>query len=264
MLLDRKEESMQEFDRLVHIVDRLRDPESGCPWDLKQTPESLIPNFIEELYECVEAIEAGDHDDLREELGDLLLHIVMQVRIARENDRFNFEEVLQGIGDKLVRRHPHIFGDINLTDAGEVKMHWERLKQKEKTTRESVIDGIPRSMPALIVAQRTQEKAASVGFDWPGPEPVLDKLHEEVAEFEAAFRDNDKEAVAEELGDLFFTLVNMSRKLGLDSEAVMKKATDKFSTRFRAVERVCRENRDDIHECTLEKLDAIWETVKKG
>lgn len=254
---------MQSFDRLVEIVDRLRDPQNGCPWDLKQTPESLVPNFIEELYECVEAIDHGDFDHLREELGDLLLHIVMQVRIAREHDRFDFVQVLEGICDKLVRRHPHIFGDgATLTDAGEVKMNWERLKKKEGRT--SVLDGIPRSMPALIVAQRTQEKAASVGFDWPDAEPVLAKLHEEIDEFERAHRSGNPDHAEEELGDLFFTLVNLSRKLGLDSETVLKKASAKFERRFREIERIHRDNNEDIHESSLEKLDAIWEAVKKG
>jgi MazG family protein len=257
-----REEFMQSFDRLVEIVDRLRDPEKGCPWDLKQTPESLIPNFIEELYECVEAIEGGDQGHLREELGDLMLHIVMQVRIAREHGRFGFDEVLEGIGDKLVRRHPHIFGEATAADAGEVKVNWERIKVSEKS-RESVLDGIPRSMPALIVAQRTQEKAASVGFDWPDAEPVVAKLHEEVAEFEEAYHAGHTAEIEEELGDLFFTLVNMSRKLGLDSEAVMKRATRKFEARFREIERVHREKGENIHESSLEKLDAIWETVKK-
>ena len=170
---------MNKFQELMDIIAALRDPETGCPWDAKQTPESLVPNFIEELYEVVEAIEDKDDEALCEELGDLMLHLVFQVQIAHEKKAFEMEDVLGAIVDKLVRRHPHVFGDLSVADAEGVKLNWEHIKRVEKTDRESVLDGVPKSMPALIQAHRTQEKAASVGFDWPDLPPVLAKIDEE-------------------------------------------------------------------------------------
>ncbi len=254
---------MKEFQELVDIVARLRDPESGCPWDVKQTPKSLIPNFIEELYEAVEAIEDGDSDSLREELGDLMLHIVMQARIAEEEGRFGIRDILEGIATKLVRRHPHVFGDLDVRDADTVKMNWERLKKKEKSLRKSVLDGIPRSLPGLIEAQRSQEKAASVGFDWPDLEPVLEKLEEEEEELHAALESGSKELIAEELGDMIFTLVNLARKLHIDAEGALKRTTRKFWKRFHYIEEHYRKNNEDINEASLEELDSVWDIAKK-
>ena len=180
---------MKEFDKLREIVNKLRDPDKGCPWDIKQTHRSMIPNFIEELYEAIEAIDNNDFDHLSEELGDLMLHIMMQVRMAEEEDKFSLEAVLEKINDKLIRRHPHIYGDGVAVDANGVKMNWERIKQEEKKGyRKSIIDGIPRSMPALIIAQRMQEKAASTGFDWKEVGQAIDKLDEEVHEFKTALK----------------------------------------------------------------------------
>ncbi|MGC9361587.1 MAG: nucleoside triphosphate pyrophosphohydrolase [Candidatus Syntrophosphaera sp.] len=254
---------MKEFQELVDIVARLRDPDSGCPWDVKQTPKSLIPNFIEELYEAVEAIEDGDSDSLREELGDLMLHIVMQARIAQEEGRFGISDVLEGIAAKLVRRHPHVFEDLEVKDAETVKMNWERLKKKEKTLRKSVLDGIPRSLPGLIEAQRSQEKAASVGFDWPDLEPILEKLEEEEEELQAALESGRKELISEELGDMIFTLVNLARKLHIDAEGALKSTTRKFWKRFHYIEEHYRKNNEDINEASLEELDSVWDIAKK-
>lgn len=251
---------MHNFQELVDIVAALRDKESGCPWDIKQTKESLVPNFIEELYEAVEAIEEKDADSLQEELGDLLLHIVFQAQIAREEGSFNIADVLQSICDKLVRRHPHVFGDIDIRDAEGVKMNWERIKKKEKTERESVLDGVPRALPALIQAHRIQEKAASVGFDWPDLKPVLAKIEEEHEELLEALTSRDEDAITEELGDYIFSIVNLSRKLGIDAEAALKQTNRKFYRRFRHVE--AQYNEDDIHEASLEELDAHWESAK--
>jgi len=252
---------MNTFQDLVDILAALRDPEKGCPWDLKQTPESLVPNFIEELYEVVEAIEDADDAALKEELGDLLLHIVFQIQIAKEEGRFDEADVLEAICSKLVRRHPHVFGDLALADAEGVKMNWERIKKQEKQERESVLDGIPKAMPALIQAYRIQEKAASVGFDWPDLGPVLAKIDEEREELQEVLLAEDTEAIREELGDLIFSIVNLARKLNIDAEAALKDTNRKFYRRFRYVEAQYTDN--DIHEASLEELDRHWDTAKQ-
>jgi len=254
---------MKGFQALLDILAMLRNPENGCPWDIKQTRESLVPNFIEELYEVVEAIEDKDNESLKEELGDLLLHIVFQAQISAEQGLWDIEEVLAEINDKLIRRHPHVFGDLNLTDADAVKMNWERIKKKEKTERKSVLDGIPRSLPALIQAQRTQEKAASVGFDWPDLKPILAKLDEEREELAEALITEDPELIYEELGDMIFTLVNLARKRSIDAEAALKDCTKKFSRRFHSIEDHYKTSGADIHEASLEELDSHWEKAKK-
>ena len=254
---------MNSFDKLVQVVAALRDKDKGCPWDIKQTRESLVPNFIEELYEAVEAIEDKDNDSLREELGDLLLHIVFQAQISNEAGLWNMDNVLQQINHKLVSRHPHVFGDLQLDDADAVKMNWERIKKQEKTERLSVLDGIPRNLPALIQAQRTQEKAASVGFDWPDILPIMDKLDEEREELDAALASGEEDLIREEIGDLLFTLVNLCRKLHIDSEAALKECTRKFTRRFHSIEAHYRESGEDIHEASLEELDHHWEKAKE-
>ncbi|MCD4819875.1 MAG: nucleoside triphosphate pyrophosphohydrolase [Candidatus Cloacimonetes bacterium] len=256
---------MNEFERLVKIIERLRNPKDGCPWDIKQTHRSLIPNFIEELYECIEAIENDDFEHLSEELGDLLLHIVMQAQIAKENDKFDIDSVSKKISDKLVLRHPHVFDKKNSISSEEVQKNWERIKLDEKkATRKSVIDGIPRAMPKLIVAQRMQEKAASIGFDWKAIEPVFEKLEEELQEFEEAYRENDMEAIQDEMGDLLFTLVNVSRKLGFDAESALNRTIKKFERRFKIVEKHYKNNKENMQEKTLEQLDEIWDIAKQG
>ncbi len=256
---------MKEFDKLIEVIEKLRDKENGCPWDLKQTHESLIPNFIEELYESVEAIENKDFQHLSEELGDLLLHIVMQVQIAREENRFKMEDVLTQINDKLIRRHPHIFGDGHATDADGVKMNWERIKLEEKKhSRTSAIDGIPQIMPALIVAQRMQEKAASVGFDWPDIAPAVAKLEEEVKEFQEAYENKDIEEMQNELGDMLFSIVNIARKSGFDTESALRRTINKFESRFKKVEDHFVNNGKDMLNASLEQLDEIWEITKES
>jgi len=254
---------MNKFEQLVAIVAALRTPEKGCPWDLKQTRESLVPNFIEELYEVVEAIEDKDYYSLKEELGDLMLHIVMQAQISQEQGLWNIDDVLDEIVSKLIRRHPHVFGELTLTDADAVKQNWERLKKAEKTERKSVLEGIPRSLPALIQAQRTQEKAASVGFDWQDIKPVLEKLDEEREELAEALNSNEQSAIQEELGDMIFTLVNLARKLHIDAESALKECTRKFTRRFNTIEEHYRKNGEDINEAGLEELDAHWERTKE-
>ncbi|MCF7793672.1 MAG: nucleoside triphosphate pyrophosphohydrolase [Candidatus Cloacimonetes bacterium] len=255
---------MKEFDKLVEIIEKLRDRENGCPWDIKQTHESLIPNFVEELYESIEAIENKNFDHLSEELGDLMLHIIMQAQIAGEAGQFEIAEVLQKINDKLIRRHPHVFADGHATDADGVKMNWERIKfQEKKKSRKSAIDGIPKAMPALIVAQRMQEKAASVGFDWPDVEPAVDKLKEEIHEFIDAFQQKDVEEMQDELGDMLFSIVNISRKLGFDTESALRRTIDKFDRRFRKVEEHYQKSDKNMLDASLEQLDEIWEIAKE-
>ncbi|MCB5258295.1 MAG: nucleoside triphosphate pyrophosphohydrolase [Candidatus Cloacimonetes bacterium] len=254
---------MKEFQKLVDIITQLRDPVSGCPWDLKQTPQSLIPNMIEELYEVVEAIEDGDNPALMEELGDLLLHIVMQAQLASEAGAFNIVDVLNHINNKLVRRHPHVLGDMDLNDADTVKKNWERLKKAEKQERKSVLEGIPRALPALIYAQRMQEKAASVGFDWDAVPPILEKIDEENKELKSALETNDQMRIKEELGDLLFTIVNLARKLHIDAETALKETARKFSKRFQFIEEQYRQNGENINEASLEELDSFWELSKK-
>jgi MazG family protein len=254
---------MRDFHTLLNIINRLRDPITGCPWDIKQTRETLVPNFIEELYEAVEAIEAKDSDDLKEELGDLLLHIVFQAQISAEEGLWDIGDVLEAINNKLIRRHPHVFGNGNASDADEVKMNWERIKKREKTERKSVLDGIPIALPALIQAQRTQEKAASVGFDWPDTKPILDKLEEEREELYEALAIGDNDLIKEELGDMIFTLVNLARKLHIDSEAALKDCTRKFTRRFHSIEAHYKDSGEDINEASLEELDFHWEEAKK-
>lgn len=255
---------MKELDRLIEIVARLRDPENGCPWDLKQTPASMIPNFIEELYEVVEAIEHHDTVHLQEELGDLMLHIVMQAQMAREDGLFELSDSLRAINEKLILRHPHIFGDGHAVDAEGVKMNWERIKMEEKRhTRESVLDGVPHAMPALIVAHRVQEKAASVGFDWPDHKPIFEKMREETAELEEAIQNQNIAEVQDEIGDILFTVVNLARKLGVDSESAIRGTIAKFEKRFRGIETRYRHAGRKLKESTLEEMDATWDEIKK-
>ncbi len=252
---------MKAFKKLIQIVDDLRDETKGCPWDKKQTSKSLVPNFIEELYEVIEAIEDEDDDALREELGDLMLHLVFQVQIAREEDKFGMEDVLKAINDKLIRRHPHIFGDEDVDTADAVKMNWELIKKKEKKDRKSILDGVPRSMPALIQAWRLQEKAASVGFDWPELPPVCDKIEEEHGELMAALKSGEKAAIEEELGDLIFSIVNLARKLDIDAEAALKATNRKFYDRFQYIEAQYKDS--DINEADLDELDSHWKKAKE-
>lgn len=252
---------MKAFEKLMQIVSDLRDEAKGCPWDRKQTPKSLVPNFIEELYEVIEAIEDEDDEALREELGDLMLHLVFQVQIAQEQGKFGMEDVLDSINNKLVRRHPHIFGDDQVDTAEAVKLNWELIKKKEKKDRKSVLDGVPRSMPALIQAWRLQEKAASVGFDWQELPPVCDKIQEEHTELMEALKSGIKADIEEELGDLIFSIVNLARKLDIDAEAALKATNRKFYDRFQYIEAQYKDT--DINEADLDELDSHWKKAKE-
>lgn len=244
------------FLQPVAVVDQLRSPE-GCPWDRKQTPQSMMPYLLEETYEVLESIESQDVKGLKEELGDLLLHILFQGRMAQDAGHFTLEESLQTITDKLIRRHPHVFGDREARDDKSINQSWETIKQQEKG-RTSRLEGIPRTLPALTRARRMQEKAASVGFDWPTIEPVWDKVDEELGELRQACRRAQPEAIAEEFGDLVFSLVNLGRFLKLDPEEALRKTIAKFEHRFQGIEQELARRGRRIEEASLAEMDAIW------
>ncbi len=250
-----------ELRRLIDIVSKLRGPQ-GCPWDMEQTPDSMIPYLIEETYEVVESIEDGKQEDLRAELGDLLLHIVMQAQMAQESDKFELRDSIYSINEKLIRRHPHVFGQDNrkskrLEDA---KENWEKVKKSEG--RKSWIDGVPKNLPGLIRAQRVQEKASTVGFDWDDVGPALAKSHEEIDELMEVWLEGNHERSREEFGDVLFSIVNVGRLMKLDSEISMRQAIDKFDARFRALEKVFEDEERDIEAATLEEMDEVWDRIK--
>jgi tetrapyrrole methylase family protein/MazG family protein len=233
----------------------------GCPWDREQSHESLKPYIIEETYEVLEAVDRGDDDDLREELGDLLLQIVFHAQIAAEEKRFTIDDVAATIVKKLKRRHPHVFGDVQVDNAHEVLKNWEEIKKSEG--KSSVLDGVPGALPALLKARRVQEKVSRVGFDWEEGENVLLKVHEELEELRSALRGDSDERVAEEFGDLLFSLVNLSRFIDVDAEESLRLTVDKFSRRFRYIEKRIAEKGDrNVEEYSLEELDALWEESK--
>lgn len=250
---------MKLFDELIELVRKLRSPE-GCPWDREQTPESLIPYFIEEVHEAVDTIESGDKQKLKEELGDVLLHVVFQTLIAEENNAFTFEDVLRHISDKMIRRHPHVFGERTSRAPEDANKIWEAEKSREKGDR--LLDGIPRRLPELHRAYRMQQKAASVGFDWDDVADVWKKLDEEIGEFRHAASEADKEAMEDELGDILFALVNLSRFYDLHPGMALKRSNDKFYRRFSEVEDHYKGDNNKMHDATLEELDTVWESVK--
>ncbi len=251
------------IDQLVEIVALLRSP-GGCPWDREQTHATLRSGLLEEAYEVVEAIDQADDANLREELGDLLLQSVFHAQIAREEGRFDFDAVAREISAKLVRRHPHVFGDDQCADSDAVLQRWDEIKRAEKgaAAPESAIHGIPKSLSALLRAQKVQKKAAKVGFDWPDVAPVFAKLREEIAELEAEVAAGHEDRIEDELGDLLFTVVNLARALKCDAETALQRATGKFIARFHGVERLARERSVSLHDLTLAELDVLWDEVK--
>jgi len=246
---------LERFAELVRIVSRVR---AECPWDREQTHQSLQSNLIEEAYEVVDAIEDGSPEKFAEELGDLLMQVLLHAEIASGDDGFTLDDVIGSIADKLVRRHPHVFGDLEVKDQEAVLANWERIKRSEKEGR-SAIDGVPKHLPALASAKRLQEKASRVGFDWESPEPVLEKVKEEVDELATAPPEN----IESELGDVLFALVNLGRFLKVDPEQALRKANARFSARFRRVEDKAREEGREVESYTLEELDRFWEEAKR-
>ncbi len=244
-------------DRLRNIVAQLRSP-AGCPWDREQTHQSLKPHLIEECYELIDAIDAGDDKEMKEELGDLLLQVVLHSQMASEENRFGMDDVATVIADKLVNRHPHVFGETRLPDSAAVLRQWEVIKRAEKQERRSALDGVPRALPALLRAQKVQSKAARVGFDWSEAPGALAKVREELREIESA-PDN---RLPEELGDLLFAVVNFARKKELDAEQLLNQATAKFAARFQAIERLADDRGLDFASLSLKQKDQLWEETK--
>lgn len=239
---------------------KLRSP-SGCPWDREQTHQSLKPYLLEEAYEVLEALDFENDDDIAEELGDLLLQVLFHAQIASEEKRFDIEDVIRNLNDKLIRRHPHVFGNAVITNADQQKKHWEKIKRQEG--KASVLNGVPVSLPALIRAVRLQQKASTVGFDWNSMEPVMDKVSEELDELRAAFETGDTDRMTEELGDFLFSLANVSRFLRIDPEDALRQTCRKFTERFHFIEERLENEGKPFEKTTLEEMDGIWEDAKK-
>ena len=263
---------MDGIERLHKIMTRLRDPEKGCPWDRVQTLDSLKPCVLEETYELLSAMDSPeDVSNHIEELGDVLLQVMFQCVMAEEEGRFSFDDVANAISDKLVRRHPHVFGDVVAKDPAAVLKNWEQIKQTEhrKESRHSALDGVPDALPGLLKAQRVQEKAARVGFDWKDAEGPLEKIKEEIRELEAeiAARKSENPAdsagVKEEFGDLVFAVCNLARHLKIDAESAAQGATAKFAKRFRLVEAAAKEKGRRLEDMTLAEMDELWDEAKK-
>ncbi|MDZ4230405.1 MAG: nucleoside triphosphate pyrophosphohydrolase [Dehalococcoidales bacterium] len=251
-------ENLERFDTLVDIIARLRAPD-GCPWDREQTHASLRENLLEECYEVMEALDEGDTGKLREELGDLLMQIVMHAQIAREAGDFELGDVLAGISTKLVQRHPHVFGSLKVTGTAEVLRNWEHIKREARGDA-SMLDGVPRQMPALGYSQEIQRRVARVGFDWEDIDGVIDKLVEEVGEFKQSATDEQR---AQEFGDLLFTLVSVARHLEIDAEAALREANRKFYRRFSAMEELCRQRGMSFADLSFAEQNALWEEAKR-
>jgi len=250
-------QASNNFEDLVEIVKILR---KECPWDRKQTHQSIKDNLIEEAYEAIEAIDREDFEELKKELGDLLLHVVFHSRMATETQDFNIEDVIYSIQEKLIRRHPHVFGDAKTEDEKEVAANWEAIKMEEG--KESVLDGLPAHLPSLIKAQRMQEKAANVGFDWPQWRQVWDKLEEELGELKEVLEEENIEKSKEEFGDLLFSLVNVGRFFDLNAEDSLRMTNNKFIKRFQYIEQQIQDSDRNMNEVSLEEMDGIWEEAK--
>jgi tetrapyrrole methylase family protein / MazG family protein len=251
---------MRTFESLVEVIARLRAPD-GCPWDRKQTHASLREYVLEESYEVLAALDAGDSAKLCEELGDLMLQIVLQAQVARESGEFEIADVLEGINKKLIYRHPHVFGDVKVGSAEDVVHNWEELKKAERKPETSMLESVPKQMPALAYAQRIQGRVAEAGFDWKDIQGVIDKVLEEVQELKQA---NSPSERSDEFGDLLFTLVNFARRQGIESETALREANERFFRRFTFMERLCRERGFRFGDLSFDEQNKLWEEAKKG
>lgn len=254
-----KEQKLEAFGRLLDIMDELREQ---CPWDKKQTLESLRHLTIEEVYELGDAILDNNLDELKKELGDVLLHIVFYAKIGSEKNSFDIADVAHAISDKLVARHPHIYGDVKVKNEEEVKQNWEKLKLKEGN--KSVLSGVPKTLPALVKANRIQDKVAGVGFDWETPDQVFEKVKEELQELEDAKNNKSQKEIENELGDVFFSLVNYARFLNVNPENALERTNKKFIKRFGYIEDKAKENKKSLHQMSLDEMDVFWEEAKQN
>ena len=255
--MNSREEQLKAFDRLLTIMDELREQ---CPWDRKQTMESLRHLTIEETYELGDAILDKDLEEVRKELGDLLLHLVFYAKIGSETNDFDIADVANGICDKLIDRHPHIYGDVEVADEEEVKRNWENLKLKEG--KKSVLEGVPRSLPAVVKASRIQEKVAGVGFDWEKPEQVFEKLQEELGELQHEIETENKDKMEAEFGDVMFSMINYARFLGINPENALERTNKKFISRFQYLESKAAEKNKALKDMTLAEMDVFWNEAK--
>ncbi len=255
-------DKMDNLQKLLDIMERLR-AEDGCPWDREQTKETLTPYLVEETYEVIEAIEEGNPEKIKEELGDLLFQIVFHCQIAKERGEFSIEDVVDAIGRKMIGRHPHVFGNANYETAEQVVKQWEERKREEGKNRESILEGVPKELPSLLRAHRIQSRAARVGFDWNNVGGVMEKLDEELSEFRDALEQKDRAAIEDELGDIFFSLVNISRFVGVNPEDALRKTILKFVSRFRFMEVKAADAGQQLSKMTAEELDKLWEQAKK-
>lgn len=253
-----REEKLQAFGRLLDIMDDLREK---CPWDKKQTMESLRVLTIEETYELADAIMDNDLEEIKKELGDILLHIVFYAKIGSEKEAFDIGDVLNGICEKLIHRHPHIYGDIEVENEQDVKQNWEQIKLKEKANK-GVLSGVPRSLPSLIQAMRIQEKVAGVGFDWENKEQVVEKFHEEWSELQEEVNQNNKQKMEEEFGDVLFSLINYARFLEINPDNALAKTNNKFLIRFNFIEQQAKMQGKMVHELSIDEMNKFWEIAK--
>jgi XTP/dITP diphosphohydrolase len=256
---DRKK-SLEEFNRLLDIIDELR---TKCPWDMKQTNESLRKLTIEETYELAESIFSANDAGIKNELGDIMLHIVFYAKIGSEKGVFTMADVLEGINNKLIYRHPHVFSDVKVSGASEVEENWEQLKIREDKGYKPVLSGVPASLPAIVKANRIQEKVRGVGFDWEKREQIWDKVMEEISELKAEIENHNTESIESELGDVLFSIINASRLYGIDPEAALEKTNRKFIKRFNYLEKETLTKGKSLHDMSLAEMNVIWEEAKK-
>lgn len=257
-----KTDRQTKIDSLGKVIDTLDILRVECPWDRKQTFESLRPNTIEETYELSDALMSGNSAEIRKELGDVLLHVLFYSKIGEEKGEFDISDVANSLNEKLIFRHPHIFGDVKAENAHEVEQNWEQIKLKEKGGNKTVLAGVPKSLPSLIKAYRIQEKAANVGFDWENMTDVIAKIKEEVSEFEAECEKNEGSEMEAEFGDLLFSIVNIGRYLGINPDTALERTNKKFISRFEYIERKATEAGKRLKDMTLEEMDGLWDEAK--
>jgi tetrapyrrole methylase family protein/MazG family protein len=262
-MTDNNKNINESFGKLVELMDRLRDP-GGCPWDREQTKQTIKPCVLEETYEVLEAIDDPNPESLKEELGDLLFQVIFLARLAKEKGEYDITDVLEQGYAKLYNRHPHVFGDVEAHTSDDVLKNWEKIKAVEKKhTRQSILDGLPETLPALLKAQRIQERASRVGFDWNHIDPAMEKVSEELDEFKEAIKEKDVHKMEDELGDVFFALVNVSRFLKVNSEVALQGTIKKFTERFQYIEKESKRAGKSMQEMTLDEMDVLWNEAKK-